>query len=180
MKRLFVAIPLPELLAQQLVLLQGGIPGARWEPAEKLHLTLHFIGETDAGHMRRLEAGLRRIQAAPFSLALRGVGHFPPRGQPRVVWAGVDAPPDLVQLHARVGRMLEEEGAEIERRKFAPHVTLARLRDAPAAKVAEFIVHHNLFSTPPFAVDRFTLMSSVRGPRGSSYREEASFPLAPA
>lgn len=175
--RVFVALELPEVLAQQLALMGGGIPGARWEPAEKLHLTVRFLGEIEGAVLDDTIAALGRVRMDRFWLTLAGVGHFPPRGQPRSVWAGVKDPTQVTALHEKVERALEDVDVEPDRRKFAPHVTLARLKGSPERKVAEFLMHHSLFSAPPFHVEHFTLMSSVRGAAGSKYRVEQRFEL---
>ncbi len=175
--KLFVALDLPESVDMQLSWLGGGIHGARWEPAEKLHLTLRYLGEVDGGERKQVEAALERVDFESFPLAIRGVGHFPPRGQPRSVWAGVDDASQLDRLHHRIGHALDAIGIDGDRRKFAPHVTLARLRHSPEQEVAEFLARHALLSTPPWTVDAFALYSSTRGPRGSKYAIERVYPL---
>lgn len=177
MARLFVGIDLPDVIDAQLVLLGGGIPGARWEPADKLHLTLQYLGEVDGGTQRDVEAALRRITMAPFTMEIHGVGHFPPRGAPRSIWAGVHPDTPVRSLHAKVERAFAALDLDTDDRKFAPHVTLARLRDAPERKVAEFLAGNALFRTPEFPVESFQLFSSIRSPSGSKYRVEADFPL---
>jgi 2'-5' RNA ligase len=177
MPRLFVALTLPEAITDHLLLVQGGIPGAKWEAKDKLHLTLRFIGEVDGGTARDIVEALARIEVEPFELALSGVGHFPPRGAPRSVWAGVDDPDPVADLHARIERALSTVGLEPERRKFAPHVTLARLKHSPEKKVVEFLQNHALFHSASFVVSSFCLMSSVLNPGGSRYRVEHVFDL---
>ncbi len=179
MPRLFVGIELPPLVRDRVALLAGGIPGARWEPAEKLHLTLRFLGEIEGSTLRAVIDALDGVRAAPFSVTLQGMGHFPPRGEPHSVWVGVEDPTDLIDLHRRIDRALVRVGLEPDRRKFAPHVTLARLRASPSRKVAEFLTHHALFRADPFDVEAFALFSSVRGPNGSKYTVERTFDLRP-
>ncbi len=178
MARLFLGIPVPASIADQLVLLQGGLPGARWEPAEKLHLTLHFLGEVDGGTMRRLIDALTGVEAPSFPLFLHGVGYFPPRGPARSVWVGVRRSDALEDLHRRTGRVIERLGLSRDRRTFVPHVTLARLRKPDMDAVAAFVVRHATLDLGPFSVERFVLYRSVQGKRGSHYRFEAVFPLA--
>ena len=178
MPRLFVGIALPESIRERLFLMQGGVPGARWEEQDKLHVTITFIGETDHGTMRGIEDGLVAVQWTSFDLQLRGIGFFPPRGKPRSLWVGIADPSPLLPLKAKVDRILSDLGIEPDPRRFTPHVTLARLRDAPRDKVMQFIGDHSLFQTEPFSVASFKLFSSVRSPKGSRYRVEAAFPLA--
>ena len=109
--RLFVGLSLPPVLAQQLALLGGGIEGARWEAPEKLHLTLRYLGDVDGGQRAELDACLRGVRAAPFSLSVRGCGHFPPRGEPRSLWLGLQDCPALTALQRAVLEMPADDDA---------------------------------------------------------------------
>lgn len=176
--RLFVAIPLQGMHAQQVALLAGGIPHARWEPVDQLHLTLRFVGETDGGQRRALCEALGKLDMPSFDLSLAGTGHFPPRGEPRLLWVGVEPCPALIALQARIEQRVRALGFAPETRNFAPHVTIAHLqRSAPGRKVAAFLGYHAGFATPPFTVDHVTLMSSVLHPNGARHAVEAEFAL---
>ncbi|HET6584590.1 MAG TPA: RNA 2',3'-cyclic phosphodiesterase [Nannocystaceae bacterium] len=177
MPRIFVGIDLPDEIDQHLDLLCGGVPGARWEGRDKFHLTLRFVGDTDGGIAAHVGDALADVQHAPFAMTLAGVGFFPPRGQPRSLWAGVDDPKPVAELHRRIERALAKLGLEPDARKFAAHVTLGRLRDAPEDRVAAFLAHHSLFRSAPFEVRAFQLFSSIRTPAGSKYRIERAYPL---
>ena len=175
--RLFVALALPADVAFALSMIGGGIHGARWEPQDKLHLTLRYIGEVDGGMTKRVTAALRSVAVDPFNLAIKGVGHFPPRGSPRSVWAGVDDKASVTALHEEIEDALAPLDIEPDRRNFAPHVTLARLKGAPDHEVAEFLTRNALLSSESFLVDRFSLWSSIRHPAGSRYQIEREYPL---
>lgn len=175
--RLFVAVELPDAVREGLSRLCADVPGARWVEPEQMHLTLRFIGEVDGLVEREVVDALARVRAEPFSVSLSGVGHFPPRGLPRVLWAGVERSEALAALHDRVERALQRAGLEPERRRFFPHVTLARLRGTPARAVGSFLVAHGLYRSPAFAVDVFHLYSSRLTPKRAVYRIEASYPL---
>ncbi|HEX9592764.1 MAG TPA: RNA 2',3'-cyclic phosphodiesterase [bacterium] len=177
MYRLFVAIDLPPEVKGRLVPLRGGLPGARWVEGEQLHLTLRFIGEVDGGVLREIRASLETVHGRPFSLALQGVGHFPPRGQPRVVWVGVEKSAPLTQLHGRVESALAAVGVAREGRKFSPHITLARLNGTPGSRVGRYLEEFGLFRTDPFAVEELTLYSSTLTRHGAVHTPEATYPL---
>ena len=177
MPRLFLGIDLPDEVDQHLALLCGGIPGARWESPEKFHLTLRFLDEVDGGTAHQLAHALGEIRSAPFELTLASVGFFPPRGPARSLWVGVEDDTELVALHRRIERALAHLHFPPDPRKFAPHVTLARLHHAPRERVAAFLQHHALFRSASFTVRAFVLYSSVLGHNGSHYRIEQSFPL---
>jgi len=177
MYRLFVAIDLPADVKEQLRPLCGGLPGARWVGGEQLHLTLRFIGEVDGGVFRDVDEQLGMVRASSFSLVLQGVGHFPPRGQPRVVWVGVEKSDPLKHLHGRVESALAEAGLDRDGRKFSPHITLARLKETPATRVGRYLEEFGLFRTEPFPVDEFTLYSSTLTRHGPVHTPEATYPL---
>ncbi len=175
--RLFVGLSLPPLLAQQVALLGGGIEGARWEAPEKLHVTLRYLGSVDGGRRAALDACLRSVRADPFSLTIRGCGHFPPRGEAHSLWLGLEDSPALTQLHGRIETALRGAGFEADTRGFVPHITLARLKRSPSKKLAAWLGMHALWDAPPFEVDRFTLYSSILNQTGSRYTPQTDYAL---
>jgi 2'-5' RNA ligase len=176
MLRLFVALPLASDLKSRLAGLAGGLPGARWVPPDNLHLTLRFVGEVDEPTADAIDQALAGIRQPAFALTLAGVGLF---GQPRGVstlWVGVARNDALVQLQDRVERAMVRAGVAPERRRFHPHVTLARLKATPVARLEPFLAGNNLL-TAPMEVDRFTLFSSHLGRGDPVYRAECDYPL---
>lgn len=176
MPRLFVAIAMPADVAEALDGLLRGLPEARWTDFDDLHLTLHFIGEVD--HATFYEAGelLAGISLPPFDLMLEGLGQFPPRGALRQLWLGVAANPALERLRRRIGHRLAEAGVTLERRKFVPHVTIARFRQPPSEpRLAAYLRRHSLFRLPPFPVDSFGLYSSTLRSDGARHVLEAEY-----
>ncbi|MDH4228133.1 MAG: RNA 2',3'-cyclic phosphodiesterase [Nitrospirota bacterium] len=177
MPRLFVAIDFPAVIRQQLALLCHGLRDARWVPEAQLHLTLAFAGEVAGSQVNDLHEALGEIRTAPFDLALHGVGVFPPRGVPHVLWAGVRENPALMQLQQQVEKAIRSAGVMPEKRNYMPHVTLARLNRVPSGKMAEWLTHQALFATPAFPVTELRLYSSVLTPGRAVHRMEAAFPL---
>ena len=177
MYRLFVAIDLPPDVAAQLQGLCCGVPGARWVQPEQMHLTLRFIGEVDGGIFQDIKEGLAGIKAAPFSLQVKGLGFFPPRKTPRVLWAGIFPVEEVSTLRNRIENRLVGMGLEPEGRKYSPHITLARLHDTPLARLGRFLAGNNLFATEPFLVSEFHLYSSELTSKGAFHVIEASYPL---
>jgi 2'-5' RNA ligase len=178
--RLFVALALPDAATDALLRIMSGLPGARWEPAENLHLTLRFIGEVDNGVFADIAEGLAEIAAPAFDLEIKGIGHFDDRRRVHALWAALAPAPALRHLRDKIESLLVRLGLEPERRKFLPHITLARLRDTPSDRVAAFESHHNLMALAPFRVGEFHLYSSRPGKDRAAYHIEASYPLMPA
>ncbi len=176
--RLFVAIDLPESVKERLALLCCGLPGARWVDPDQIHLTLRFIGEVDGGLFRDIRDVLATTEGECFSLQLSGIGFFPPRGKPRVIWAGLQRNESLLKLRNRMESRLVDLGLEPEGRKFSPHITLARLKNTPTIKIVRFLEAHSQFRSNPFIVENFHLYSSILGRKGAVHRIEVSYPLA--
>ncbi len=177
MHRLFVALEIPEIVADALSTLQYGVEGARWRRPESFHMTLAFIGETDRhGFAAALDA-LSAIEAPAFELRLSGIGSFGDK-KPHALWAGADAAPGLVHLQTKVETALRRSGFALEKRKFIPHVTLAYLRGASPQSVMSFCAMHGLFSCGPFPVTDYHLYSSRLGNETSAYEIEASYALS--
>ena len=177
MPRLFVAMDLPESVVDELAVFCCGMPGARWVMPEQLHLTLRFVGEVDGGLFREIREALMAVDGGAFDLRVKGFGYFPPRKQPRVLWAGVEPADEVIALRNRVERALVRLGLEPEARKFSPHITLARLDGTPIGKVTQFLAGNSLYASPTFTVSEFRLYSSVLTPKGAIHTSEASYPL---
>ena len=85
-KRLFVSLDLPESIAADLVRLDPKRPGVRWLKAEQIHLTLAFLGNVESREEESLRAQLSAIRFHSFFLPLQGLGSFPGKGSPKVLW----------------------------------------------------------------------------------------------
>lgn len=177
MHRLFVALDLPEIVADALSTLQYGVDGARWRPVENFHLTLAFIGETDRHGFEDAFDALATIKAPAFDLRLAGMSFFGGRG-PNSIWVGAAPEPALLHLQAKVETALRRAGFVLESRKFTPHVTLAYLKNANVDEVAHYCAQHGLFSCGPFPVEAFHLYSAQLGGGASHYEIEASYALS--
>ena len=178
MTRLFVAIDLPDAVKERLDTVAVGLPGARWVRDRQYHLTLRFLDEVEGPQEDSVAEALRQVRCAPFSLRLRSTGHFPPRGMPRVLWAGVERTPALDELHRQVEKLVRRAGLPPEDRKFAPHVTLARLSGTPLPRVLAWLSEHAGLRTEAFPVERFDLFSSVLSGEGALHTVEESYPLS--
>jgi 2'-5' RNA ligase len=178
MARIFIALDLPEDVKIELAQLRYGIPGARWVDDDQLHLTISFVGEVDGGLLHDITEQLAGVHHRAFSFFLQGLGHFPPRGMPKILWVGVNCPDGLVQLRSKVDAVLRTLDVTLENRKFFPHITLARLKNAPRSRVANFIAGNNLYKSRTFEVDSFHLYSSVLTSKGAIHTLEQSYDLA--
>ena len=177
MPRLFIAVDLPAEIKNNLEKMSFGIPGAKWIDPQQIHLTVRFIGDVDGATFLDIKTALEQVSLKPFSLALKGVGHFPPRGKPRVLWVGIEQSQPLQSLKGRMDKILATVGLQPEGRKFSAHITLARLKNSPIYMVANFLAGNGLFSQEPFEIKDFKLYSSTLTPKGAIHKVEKVYPL---
>ncbi len=177
MPRLFTALEIPAGIAFSLSLLRGGLHGARWIDPENFHITLRFIGDIDEPTADQVAQSLAGVRRPSFELQMEGLGAFGSR-KPHALFAGVKNVPALKELQAEQERIVQRIGLEPERRKFTPHVTLARLKGASEADVAHYLALRGDFKTAPFPVGRFVLLSSRASRGGGPYVMEEAYPLA--
>lgn len=179
--RLFVAVEMsPEVVDAAGHLIERLRPQASrlapasritWLSAQHLHVTVRFIGHVDDAKANIIREVLQPpLPAEPFELTVGGVGAFPPKGPPRVVWAGLTRGKDrLLGLERLVGERLGTAGVAEEDRPYNPHLTLARVRDAAGLRTAALLAgagEPTLGVTPVAAI---TLFESRPSPKGSTY-----------
>jgi 2'-5' RNA ligase len=182
MHRLFVALRPPPAIRRQLAAIMAGVPHARWQDDEQLHLTLRFIGEVDRPLGEDIAAALAGVHAAAPVLALAGVGAFDRQGRTDAIWAGVTPHDALTHLHRKVDHALVRAGLPPERRAYLPHITIARLpRSAGAeSEVARFLADHAALTSERFDCAHVMLFESRLGRDGARYEAIGRWPLDPA
>jgi 2'-5' RNA ligase len=177
MLRLFVGIEFPPELKLRLSLLCTGVRGAKWVDPGNSHLTLRFIGEIAEDVAADVDEALALLTARPFSLQLAGTGVFG-GNRPHTLWVGVERDPGLARLRDRIEQPLIGAGLAPEQRKFAPHVTLARLRDPALDQLGQFLAAHARFRAEPLRVEQFSLIASFPTKAGSVYEDQADYRLS--
>ncbi len=176
MPRLFTAIEVPKEVGMMLSMLRGGIHGARWISPENYHLTLRFIGDIDERTANEAAGMFDFVERPAFTITLTGLDHFGGK-KPRAIFASVQPSPALIELQAEHERMMQRIGLPVEGRRFTPHITLARLRDASVIEVADYLASRGGFRPISFPVSRFVLYSSRASQGGGPYIVEADYPL---
>ncbi|MBY0381130.1 MAG: RNA 2',3'-cyclic phosphodiesterase [Xanthobacteraceae bacterium] len=177
MPRLFTGLEIPPDICQSLAMLRGGLPGARWIEPENYHVTLRFIGDIDDYIAQEIAARLERVNRKPFEVTIRGLDSFGGK-KPREVVACVVPSRPLIELKAELERLMQRFGLEPEGRKFVPHVTLARLRDASSRDVADYLSVRGYFPSKTFMASRFALFSSRASIGGGPYIVEDAYALS--
>lgn len=178
--RIFCAIELPSevraRVAEHIATLREAAPRVRasWDRAEKLHITLKFLGEIEQGRVEALQRAAARAaeRERGFELGIEGTGAFPPRGLPRVLWLGVrDESGALARLQSSLEDECAIEGFAREKRPFHPHLTIARLRAPEGARALAVLHEQRGFEAAGFAVSKLSVIRSELGPGGSRYTE---------
>ncbi len=185
MKRTFIAIDVSaetkRALSAYVEALRRDFDKARvgWERPEKLHLTLRFLGDINEITLEKVRQVLEEVAAGTkqFRMTVVGTGRFPSNGDPRVLWLGIKDDGSVRTLVDRIERSLERSGIGTERKKFNPHLTVARLREP--ARSHSLSRRHTEATFGPFdqPVNEIVLYESKLLPTGSVYQKLATFPL---
>ncbi|APF20683.1 2'-5' RNA ligase [Caldithrix abyssi DSM 13497] len=183
--RSFVAIELPADLKKQIDQYQRQLKPlcrhTRWVNSKGLHITLKFLGEQEPDLIDRVQQNLFHVQGAvkPFRLTVKNFGAFPGKRSPRVLWLGVVSQPleavhDLFQF---IEENLHGLGFVKEKRRFSPHLTLARVKQPGRFDPLWEYVQKHPFEPYTFEVNKIVLMRSILKPQGAEYRPIATYSL---
>ena len=175
--RLFLGLEIPQGIVSKLGPLFFGLPGANWVKKEELHITLRFLGEINVHQMRDIDDSLKNISFPSFPIKLKSVGAFYNKRYPKATWVGVDGDNELLELQKKIERTIRQT-LDLERKKYKPHLTLARNRDTSFQDMANYLEINSLFSAGPFQVEHFNLYSSVPTSDGPRYSIEESYSLS--
>jgi 2'-5' RNA ligase len=176
--RIFIAIELPAStrlrLKDHIDRLRDALPDARasWSREENLHLTLKFLGDTPVSQIETLSEVAKRAasNAIPFELIVSGVGAFPPRGQPRVLWIGIeDTSEQLGKLQQALEDECDKEGFARETRPFHPHLTIARLRKPHGSRELAALHEEMGFETETVRASALVVVRSELRSEGSRH-----------
>lgn len=175
--RCFVAIELCQDVRRKLADLQSWLGhwdrAVRWVRPESIHLTLKFLGEVPDGQIPAICQVVDEVAAVcdPFALTVQGTGCFPPRGPVRIAWVGVDEPTGRL---ATCQRLCEDAFAKLgfarETRPFAPHLTLARIKDPRKARdLRDRLGTYVDFNAGTVDAEELVLFESQLSPEGARY-----------
>ena len=175
--RLFVALDLDDDARVMIAAWQHRVTQAlaadrsiRMVDPARMHVTMAFLGEIAEGDVPAIVDALSvSIETRPFAVEFQGLGVFPPRGAPRVLWLGVGrGENEIVQLQREVVARLERLSVTLEPRPFHPHLTMARWRTSrPAAR--ERVLSAGARAVARVNVGHVTLYQSRLSPAGAAY-----------
>lgn len=183
MIRAFVAVSLPEDAREDLEAVQLELDVGRLTAPETFHVTLAYLDKQSERTLERIHEVLAQIKLTAFRLRISRLDLFGGR-QPKVLWAGLEASPELEQLRDKTRRAALRSGVSLARERFRPHVTLARfkprLRPGEIAKIEAFLAKHGALDGPSFPVEEFVLYRSTLHPTGAQHDPLVRYALDPA
>lgn len=171
MHRLFVALRPPPTVRAALAATMDGVPQARWQDDDQLHLTVRYIGEVDGRMAEDIVLALGQVHAPPVEVALSGVGAFDKKGRVDALWAGVAPHDALAALHRKLDHALVRLGLAPEGGAYLPHVTLARISRGTGfgPEIERWQAAHGGLASQPFTIEHMTLFESHLGGEGARY-----------
>ena len=176
MTRLFVGLKIPEDIREELLSLCSGLENVRWVKKENFHITLQFIGEVQKSYLDDLVQSLSEIRFSQFDLTLNGINFFNSTRFIRSIWTGIREKENLIKLHSKINISIEKAGISFKRRKFMPHVSIARFTRQSGSRFQDYIERNALFSSRSFTIENFTLFESVLKSDGPIYLTNTTFP----
>jgi RNA 2',3'-cyclic 3'-phosphodiesterase len=178
MKRIFVAVKIEpgEILDSMISSLKSGLgnDSIKWTESSNIHITLVFLGNTEDDLVDKLSSKLKEQceGLGKFEIVLRGAGVFKSMNDPRVLWAGIEPSPQLLQLNERIKSCINELNIKIEDRPFKPHLTIGRIKNVKNKETLKSLVYkYQNTEFQRIKVNDFILYESILLQRGPLYKE---------
>lgn len=182
MIRTFIALEIPANALEKIIQIRNDnysdYRNVRWEPNEKLHITLKFLGDTEEKSIEKITDKLSPVVSSYNSMMLsfNEFGIFKREGKPKIFWVGLNPNDELKRLSADVENMCSEFGFEKEKREFKPHITLLRVKGNENFNALQNLSRLK-FEPVNFIAEKITFYKSELKKSGSVYTELKSFYL---
>ena len=178
--RTFIAVKVDDPIREGFVHIQNELnsvsPYVRWVRPTSVHITLKFLGNTPLSVLENIMSNLSdAIEGInPFTLEIKGLGVFPSLTRPRVIWVGIQNSNTLQLIKEKVEALISPLGFPTERRKFAPHLTIARVK-SHQSEVGTVVKHYipifeNTYSWILDVQDVYFIKSTLH-PKGAQYED---------
>ena len=185
--RTFIAIELPTNVRAQIARhiqgLRQQIPDVRasWVREENLHLTLKFLGDVPVDDIQKLSTAAASAAAVidPFAFSIVGCGTFPPHGQPKILWIGIEDEQPVIHLQQRLENECAGLGFAREPRQFHPHLTIARVRSPKESRQLAQLHKDATFPSQLVSVSDVVIFRSELSSKGSKHTATSRHPLRP-
>lgn len=178
LQRLFLGIEIPEFIKQQLnITLKAKITGAKWVKDNQHHITLLFVGDVTPNKYDNVTELADSVKELPFHLQLKGLNFFGTGRSPRVLYVGIEENKTLYNLQNQLVRKAPDFDFIVEKRKFTPHLTLARMKNPSSEHLGQFLEENALTKFDPFEVNHISLFESQLTHEGATYSVRENFYL---
>lgn len=172
MNRLFIALDIPQKNLEDIIKIRDEIYGfdenIQWESADKLHITLKFLGDVGENMTELISNQLDNIQFNKLNTSLTKFGIFYKNHDPKILWVGLKLDKDIFNFKEIIEENCELLGFPKESTKFKPHLTLLRIKGKEDfSKIKNFLSYN--FNEVNFTIDSFSLLKSTLQPQGSMY-----------
>lgn len=182
--RCFVSVEFPESLKQEIgrasePLKRSGAD-VKWVSPGNLHITLKFLGHTEEAQVQEIITALQKKIAPynPFYITITGIGCFPEKRHPRIIWAGVEDSALLRSLQQDVEDEMAGLGYPREKRAFSPHLTIGRMRSQrKASEIVKRLEEYRALNIGAMEINEVSLMKSALKPSGAEYSTVAEISL---
>jgi 2'-5' RNA ligase len=189
MLRSFIAVDFPSEIIQKIEEIikffktQTPEKALKWVSTNNLHLTLKFLGEIPEGRLDQIKTILSEslINRSTFTIGIKGLGMYPNKRNPRVIWLGITNEDSLIDLHKSLDQALQTADIEPEKRKYSPHLTIARVRRGTnqdtIKNIGDTLSQFKVDSLGNIPVEEIILYQSELTPKGPIYTPLMSKPL---
>ncbi|MFQ5824091.1 MAG: RNA 2',3'-cyclic phosphodiesterase [bacterium] len=175
--RTFIAIEIPDSIHQKIANLQNELELKKekarisWTKPGNIHLTIKFLGNVEESRINSVaEAVESAVQPfSPFNFLVNNFGAFPNFRRPRVLWIGIENPTfQLIQIAQNIDDELSKIGFPREKRKFSPHLTVARVKSSLSQNFVQLLQKES-FEGGEVSVEEVVVMKSDLRPTGAVY-----------
>jgi 2''-5'' RNA ligase len=177
-KRLFIGVPVSSMKAIQKVEswknnTQIRLNKINWVKPENWHITLYFLGDTPDEKVDVLKQIIDQSfsDVAAFSSKLEGVGVFPNRRDPNVLWIGLNSLQNILPAHQQLGELLRQNDFSFDQKPLKPHLTIARMKFLADKAIIDTLASdygQTVFDT--MNINKVILFESLLTPQGPIYK----------
>jgi len=180
MTRLFIALIIPLHIREEIVKLRKGFLAGtatyKWEPIDKIHLTIKFIGEVKDEMVDNIIKKISFVEVYnKFECCLTGFDFFYRSGKPSIFYSSLQIDKVIIEVVRKINSGLEEFGVQVEKKDFKTHLTLLRLKGYEDIEPLKEICKNKL--NIRFIADTIVLYKSRLHPHGSEYIELKNYKL---
>jgi len=175
MVRIFIALKIPKNIQEEIFIMCKGVYPEhqiyKWEPTNKLHITLKFIGDVEKDDIEKIIDSLSFISNYKIlNCSLNKFGFFFRDKEPKILWLNIKTDPELFKIVEEINNSLEKFSIPRDHRKFKPHITLLRIKQNLPQKFVDSFVNYKLPEIK-FSANEIALIESKLQPKGSVYKD---------